>query len=46
MLARLARSLAFSGLALLTLLAAAFGFVQTGFAKSQIESMLERTLAG
>ena len=46
MFARLARSLAFSGLALATLLAAAFGFVQTGFAKSQIESMLERTLAG
>jgi len=46
MLARLARLFAFSGLALVTLLAAAFGFVQTGFAKSQIESMLERTLAG
>lgn len=46
MLARLARLLAFLGLALLTLLAAAFGFVQTGFAKSRLETMLERTLAG
>lgn len=46
MLARLARFFAFLGLALLTLLAAAFGFVQTGFAKSRLETMLERTLAG
>ncbi len=43
---RLARFAAFLGLALLTLLAAAFGFVQTGFAKSRLETMLERTLAG
>lgn len=46
MLARLLRLLAVSGLALVTLLAAAFGFVQTGFAKSALESMLERQLAG
>lgn len=46
MLARLLRFAVLSGLGLLTLLVAAFGFVQTGFAKSALETMLERSLAG
>lgn len=45
MIARLLRLVAILGLGLVTALAAAFGFVQTGFAKSQLESMLERSLA-
>lgn len=46
MLARLARILAVLGLALLLVLVAAFGFVQTGFARQQIETALERSLTG
>jgi hypothetical protein len=42
MLARLLRLLAVLGLGLLAGLVAAFGFVQTGFAQSALESMLER----
>jgi translocation and assembly module TamB len=46
MLARLVRLVVVLALGLVAVLAAAFGFVQTGFAKSRLETMLERSLAG
>ncbi|MCS7267010.1 MAG: translocation/assembly module TamB domain-containing protein [Geminicoccaceae bacterium] len=45
MLKRLARIFAAFGLAVAIVLAAAFAFVQTGFARQQIETAIERSLA-